>query len=353
MERPRPVISRFHIAALAMMLGLLAAVSTSYAGPRDVSFLATADPQYENNPRDHTGDCNCCGDCRRGKTNLTMSDMVNKLRSQDTLRGIVVAGDLTQNARLDEWEAYKEARKGVAAKFYDGVGNHDTDPEGNCCAGLGHSGFCVCKATILKDMERVRATKFATAPDKGLGNYSWDWEDVHFVQLHKNPGTLFNSAALAADLNRHVGKTGRPVILIHHFCTLKDGFCDNDHWWTGGERIRYWEIVAPFNVVALIEGHNHTPGSGWSHLWSDPLGRTARSIPAFIVGGALEGNFTEIRITSDTLKAVRWKFGETTLQPGGSLTNLVRRNPPTVVDCKSFSLDDIRKGSPTPANCTP
>jgi hypothetical protein len=154
MKRQSRISARFQIVALVLALALLAAASASHAAPRGVSFLATADPQYEYNPRDHTEDCDCCGECRRGVTEMTMSDMVTKLKSQSELRGLLVAGDLTQNARLDEWEAYKAARKDVAGKFYDGVGNHDTDPEGNCCLGLGHSGFCVCKDRISQDLER-------------------------------------------------------------------------------------------------------------------------------------------------------------------------------------------------------
>lgn len=287
----------------------------------DIKFLATADPQYENNPAETIQRFT-----KRYYTDQTMAAINNKLATKNYM-GVVVAGDLTQNAWDSEFESYLEAVGSHEMFYYHGLGNHDY-----------FSGFCIVTpfsscGNNIKNHIRARPVKFSyqelgdgvaipisVALNMSDYHYSWDWNGVHFIQLNLLPGISTHGGSneltpdlsqlfLINDLYTKVGNTGKPVVLIHHYCLNPNLMVNSTpicEWWPEGEKEAYWNIIAPFNVVAIITGHVHNPsGYKWIYEWPRPAGSMngPEAIPSFVVGSAAHGRHTEIEITDSFLKA--------------------------------------------------
>lgn len=285
------------------------------AKSRDVRFLVTGDPQYFkfNGEQPH-----------RRESDAVLRAMVGQMSASDCnyprylagckIRGMIVAGDLTQQAKGVEMDWYRDAITGAVRFAYDSLGNHD------------YNGGTV-KDYILRD--RRRSTVATAVQDP---HYSWDWHDVHFVQLNLFPGNEPSPAQrgldpyhsldfLTRDLRDHVGGSRRPVILIHHygFDPFSKG---NEGWWTEDQRNRYGGVIANYNVKAIFTGHNHlNPDSSndqWHLVW--------KGIDTFNSAATLNGVFLDVQITENTLTIQRWgiKPGEGARRYGDPVTVRMR-----------------------------
>jgi hypothetical protein len=281
---------------------------------RGIHFLATGDPQYHNTSSEN------------GTSDAVLGAMLGILRSDRSVRGLLIAGDLTQNARpLDEFADYKDRIRGMSRFVYDGMGNHDLtrptwDQRLACDFGLD---TCVDPAAIRRD---IRSRKRSTSATRvGDPHYSWDWQDVHFVQLNLFPGNgttadQYDSSLdpmgslefLRNDLAAHVGPAGRPVVLMHHvgFDPLSTGDGGaGPAWWTAAQRAAYWDVIATYNVAAIFTGHVHLdPDSAdWVVPFTRPAGRYLGpdSIPTFVAGGAEAGAFLDVLMKERQLVAIR------------------------------------------------
>jgi cytolysin (calcineurin-like family phosphatase) len=92
---------------------------------------------------------------------------------------------------------------------------------------------------------------------------------------------------LKEDLARHVGDSGRPVVLSSH-C----GF-DTDRWHTNDWQAAY-EVMRPYNVVLYAYGHT---GTGLRD-WAPPAERTLRCVNT----GQTENGFFIVQITDDRVR---------------------------------------------------
>lgn len=150
-------------------------------------------------------------------------------------RGLLVAGDLTEDGRPEEWArfvAFYGHRGGDGLLDYpvfEGIGNHDK-----------HYGFYV------KDRVRER---------HGGQIYSWDWHDLHLVCLGEAPDDE-DISWLRKDLaaaGREVG-----VILYFHF-PLKGPYSDN--WFgQGNYRDTLMKALDGYRVLGIFHGHYHAAG---------------------------------------------------------------------------------------------
>jgi Calcineurin-like phosphoesterase len=116
---------------------------------------------------------------------------------------------------------------------------------------------------------------------KGLTNisanglhYSWDWGGVHFVALgivvgdapevtrKRRYAPLGSLPFLRDDLAEHVGRSRRPVVLVHHVDAhrysriLPDEVVKNSEWDYGDARA-FHETLRPYRVAATLCGHTH------------------------------------------------------------------------------------------------
>jgi hypothetical protein len=67
------------------------------------------------------------------------------------------------------------------------------------------------------------------------------------------------------------GNHDGPVVLMQHYGF--DGFSLNDwNWWTPKQRRALYELIADYNVVAILHGHNH---HAEHYRWPDPKQHSA------------------------------------------------------------------------------
>ena len=253
---------------------------------RDFWALATADPQYwipDGDPLNVAAD--------------EILDTVMGVRRTGApgVRGIIIAGDLTQDADFAEFRRYRDfvgganvatgdlpdnevpilddEQLGESIYVYDGLGNHDY---------LSASSGDVSKK-INSWVRRDRAEDIIR--DSDGPHYSWNWDDVHFVQLNNlaaDDASAFQPTHdpygaltfLIDNLKVKVADTGRPVVIVHHigFTCFATGKClagdppEFQEWWTHNQRRDYWNAIKDYNVVAILVGHNHwdlfDPGRG-------------------------------------------------------------------------------------------
>lgn len=275
------------------------------ATTRNVQFLGSADCQYfhffccnsegeeAGQPQPPFGIPSVCGllgfnrECpenteMRLRANAVHSQIRQELSFNPQLRGVILAGDLVQSGHAEEWNWYLNSFTEQGTKYtllpyiFDGLGNHDYDSQ--------------VRHNIIRDhiREHSRNTVRTLGEDDPIPHYSWDWHDIHFVQLNLIPSNappsgalqFFPYAALSflqQDLAAHVGTSGRPVFIIHHF-----GLNEVD-WWDDYQKVQYWDVIAPYNVRGILHGHSHLSASHWYEADGGRWGKWYR--PAGGIGG--------------------------------------------------------------------
>jgi hypothetical protein len=169
-----------------------------------------------------------------------------------TPRGVTIPGDLTDYPDLGLWADYtadySPTGKGkMKFPVYDGLGNHDYTPT----------------SLIIKNLfiERNALRKTPVQTDANNYHYSWDWDQVHFVQLNlyggasgaKGNGDAFKAYEfLLADLEKNVGKSGRPVFVMEHFPMEAA-----DTWWLPADKEKMANLLKSYNCIGILHGHSH------------------------------------------------------------------------------------------------
>jgi len=237
-----------------------------------VHFLITTDPQYDENFMYPDGKLSADAD--------EVSSIIKQKIHSDKFRGLLIAGDLTHNSGSGEFERYKKFVKGISLKVYEGLGNHDFNRLPDVPIDIAaHKSFgfeeMMDEELIGWDdgslalFDYIRCKKRAVPVHSSFPNihYSWDWDDVHFVQLNLFPGdkpvprkTIQNPFKafdfLKEDLAKYVGNSNRPVVLIHHygFDNFSRGIGEDGkinkkaEWWTVEQRQAYWDVLSTYNV---------------------------------------------------------------------------------------------------------
>lgn len=223
-----------------------------------------------------------------------------------TPRGVLLTGDLVENGNArdgaEQWKAF-EAAYGVSGEGYcqypvfEGFGNHDGNADRPPRLGV--------KA------RNARRPGLARISENGL-HYSWDWDDFHFVSVNLYVGSRASPAQekrgswtdpqkslefLREDLAASVGKSGRPVLIYHHYGF--DGYSNG--WYAEEERQAYFEAIKDYNVIAIFYGHTHGVGA---MKWN---GVDAYNAPA---AQPAPGRFLVVRVTREDLVVAERKGAE-------------------------------------------
>jgi predicted phosphodiesterase len=197
-----------------------------------------------------------------------------------TPNGVIHAGDIIDSGDKNgavhkqmqetEWKAYCEdfSIHGIAGlqdcPVYEVHGNHD----GPQAVGYAMDG--------IAERNRVRASKGLGKTSANGLMMSWDWGDVHFVNLgivvgQQQVGKQKRRYApadsldfLVEDLKVNVGSSGRPVVLTHHIdlarysvvCSEDDPDNRNREWHPCDLQA-FYKSLAPYRVAGLLHGHTH------------------------------------------------------------------------------------------------
>lgn len=310
-----------------MLLGLLCfagALARAVPPPRDVTFLSVSDCHYRE-PDHKLGSHN--------HLNRASVQEMNAISGRDwpaalgggkiaRPRGAVVLGDC-----IDDGDRKSGGREISAEQYsffledfgltgsegllkypsFEGWGNHDGPPQGK-----EKTGFSFQREIRKRNLIRKQKGLISNLSSNGL-HASWDWDDVHFVQLNLYPADRQRAGIhyspvwhdpqdslsfLKQDLAGKVGDSGRPVVLMSH-C----GF-DTD-WWAKEDWKALYDGARAYNVILYLYGHTGTGILKWA-----PEGEDKRW--NVINDGQMENGFFVIRITEDRLcAAYRFKAGMT------------------------------------------
>ena len=245
-----------------------------HAEERRIAFLVCGDPQYL---AEKTADPRKL-DPNSEQANSRFINLVNRFAGMEIpeklgggtvseeIQGLIVTGDLIDSldkhgghyagmARF-EWQRFVDdyGLKGKDGRIpwpvYEFHGNHD-GPQGD--------------TFVVDDIIKRNRTRpdVANVSSNGL-HYSWDWGPIHLVNLgmfagageKRREGHHYAARAslefLKEDLQKLVGKSGRPVIVSHHLHLNAPEFD-----WPKEDLSAYYQLLSQYNVIAIFNGHTH------------------------------------------------------------------------------------------------
>lgn len=280
---------------------------------RNVTFISTSDSHFRTaeNPTNNEWDHETIDQMNK-VTELTWpetlgGDAVEKPRGVTILGDCIDDGDMKKGGKSCSAEQYGNFLKEfgldgtdgfVKYPVFEGWGNHDGPP-----IGQEKNGFSFQAQLKKRNQIRLQKGLISNVSANGL-HYSWDWDDVHFVQLNlyvadqQNPKVRYSPVwhdpqgslrFMKEDLAKNVGTSGRPVVLMAH-C----GF-DTD-WWIDEDWKQAYDAAKGYNVIAYLYGHSGTGLREWA-----PPGETKKW--TCINDGQTTAGFFLIQIKGQRLRA--------------------------------------------------
>jgi hypothetical protein len=202
-------------------------------------------------------------------------------------RSLFILGDLADGHKdpaqaRQQWHTFEMIfpREGIrfsrlTVPIFAIAGNHDRDPSGPQRRG---------------PLERNRALSamghLSALSENGV-HFALNWDGVHLICVNlcpadsvdeqtpfrfgrPGPGS-WNDPQMALSfvrdyLRKQVGRSGEPVILMQHYGF--DSFSIGDwNWWTPKQRRALHDLLADYNILAILHGHNH---HAEHYRWPDP-----------------------------------------------------------------------------------
>ncbi len=178
------------------------------------------------------------------------------------LDGVILAGDIFDKSRPEILDLYKQryeqgkGDKRIHYPVYPGLGNHDIDPAVSDKGANNLKG----RAYTLHYIDSILEAKLSKGEilnlDSSSRSYSWNINDVHFIQGQRYAGdTTYcksNFEWLKRDLKKYASK-GNPVIYIQHYGFDKWA----SGWWPEKNRKKLVKLLEHYNLAAFFVGHTH------------------------------------------------------------------------------------------------
>jgi cytolysin (calcineurin-like family phosphatase) len=237
-----------------------------------ISFVVTADTHFGASPEIDARNLEAIG---------AMNTMPGRAwpealgGSVGDLCGVLVAGDLTEDGKPEQWDAFAAAF-GLAggdgkleAPVFETIGNHDK-----------HAGFHVRNQIVERHGSTV---------------YAFDWGKVHVVSLGEAPDDT-DLAWLRRDLD--AAPQGSGIVLFFHFPLL--GAYSRGQWFGDGPyRDALADVLRGRDVLAIFHGHYHATGL---YTWND--------IDVYRAGSPKHGwhTFNVVEIGGGSMKVASWDY---------------------------------------------
>ncbi len=190
--------------------------------------------------------------------------------------GVLIAGDLTEDGQLEEWNRFLEVYGPTFAyPVYENVGNHDNKRN-------------------WQVWDQVSARH-------GGHWYSVDFGGLHVVSLGEAP-TSDGIAYLEADM-RKLDPCAAVLIVLHRALM---GQWSTDNWFNDGPLPEQMaKALEGHRVVAILHGHHHAAGHYvWKGFDVIKVGAIKEGPPSFVVG----------HVAGDTATFARWDWEQSQLQ---------------------------------------
>jgi len=272
----------------------------------------------------------------------------------DHIRGLIIAGDLTQAGSRSipagtqpcrEYTAYRDAfgRCGTEGRLrfpvYEGYGNHDF-PRWPSPGDINNHPVIDYLDRIAAGHRPGAASDLYDDTTAGTGHYAWRWDDIWFVQLNLKPGSTeeyIPTTGLMRIADPHGSRrflkefllsrgssSSRQIVLVAHYPIYSDRISDdersslcqliyNAQHASGDFSGAGQKLATTWPVIAYLHGHTHSRPDPHDHPYPCPSPYGSVEIPEFSVGTPLYGgtqnlpgqmHFTIMRIGSTTLEVV-------------------------------------------------
>ena len=202
--------------------------------------------------QDKYTECHDCNDSQASKDNKNhVKSMINFMKNNKEYpyKGLIINGDLTESGYKKELNEFKMTY-GVSGAFlgthFYGLGNHDYHDTSRM------TGF------MWEHLMDLLHKGVNLSYDPNSQAYSWDINNVHFVQLHNYPGynpdgvlaASSSSSWLEDDLQ--IADAQRKAIVLN----LHDGEGSNNVNYISG-------LVNKYRISAVFIGHLHNRAGEW------------------------------------------------------------------------------------------
>ncbi|MDE9484023.1 metallophosphoesterase [Xenorhabdus bovienii] len=252
----------------------------------------------------------------------------NTIRNHSGVYFYIVNGDLTEFGREVTYKDYANVYKKNKVPVYEGMGNHDyANNVGDCTIpGKINTSKDACAISAIKRMannmdkkyskELVNFSKhlhknfFTGIPGnsqerfEGSLSYSWDFGDIHYVQLQNYPTyqvPRLKDSATIVDIEKSLNwlekdlgeadKRGKATIINFH-----DG---NDHFIyesSESDLNKFKSIITKYNVKAIFLGHTHH--QSYSRAKDD---KVYGNIPVYTAGALFDGDYYLLEVTGKVI----------------------------------------------------
>lgn len=282
---------------MKLILFLFFIISQFNIEARDVTFFLSSDPHYGYKQKTNNEQLN--KDAIDDMNSLPGKAYPNNKTDHQTVSepyGVIVTGDLTGSASAYNWSGYPgadgfdtdyEVSGNGRLKYpvYEGYGNHDVHTKGQ---------YAVLTGIYYRNQARATPVKLSS---NGM-HYSWDWEDVHFIQLNLFPGNkeeaMDSLAFLKADLKKIDNQT--PIVIFHHY----EFKWEPERWFSTKDQETYYNAIKNHNIIAIFTGHVHR---AQSYTWKGIQVFTAPTVKENL-------NYLVIHILDKTLLVNERKDGK-------------------------------------------
>ncbi|PIT68150.1 metallophosphoesterase [Bartonella tribocorum] len=272
---------------------------------------------------------------------LNVNRKVAKALESHAAAFYIINGDLTEYGRPQTYQDYANVYKRGVYSVYEGLGNHDYyNNLSDCIIPLSNLSKDACAVSavkrMLKEIDRYKGSlphfnqhvtyrpflhmETAHYLITGSLSYSWDYGDIHYVQLQNYPTytarlfdghTKVNITSALGWLKKDLAaarKRGKEIILNFH--DARPYFRDKDSHFITPQNMKnlaaFKSIIMRYNVKAIFVGHQHR--QDYCRVQDD---KVFGNIPIYTAGALFKGDYYLVDVQGKNIhvKAYNGKTG--------------------------------------------
>ncbi|OLL54188.1 metallophosphoesterase [Bartonella henselae] len=255
----------------------------------------------------------------------------------------IVNGDLTEFGQQKNYDDYKSVYKNLGSPVYEGLGNHDyANNVGNCTEPETFNFYkdaCAISAVsrMVSEIKKYRSQLSHFNADiaessipmpsgdmhviKGSLSYSWDYGDIHYVQLQNYPSyrVRLKGQSMEVHINASLdwlredlaAADARGKITIINFHDGRAASIDGESFFIRKKNAKdlslFKSIITCHNVKAIFVGHTHY--QSYCRAKND---KVFGNIPVYTAGALFNGDyyFIDVKGKSIHVKAYNGEIGK-------------------------------------------
>ncbi|AZH00435.1 metallophosphoesterase [Proteus mirabilis] len=278
----------------------------------DYNIIVMSDPQPWRLDLDNNDPNN---DQSRWETTVkSVRDSIQTLHREKSFAFGIINGDLTEFGRRSQRESFRTlfAPSPLGFNTYVGLGNHDYQNNVGDCAEPSNADYSMnaCARGMVFDMHyrieeyRNYATsgnfRYDSSEYSGSKAYSWEYGDIHFVQLQNYPTyhvVLDHWAASTINVTDSIDWLEKDLIQARNrnktiILNFHDG---NQHFpeKSSQEELTFFKyMLEHYGVKAVFVGHTHYVGQDNRYGGSEIFG----DVPVYNSGALFKGDYLAVEI---------------------------------------------------------